>query len=174
MADARLLAAALLLTLCGTASAQGRLVGRDAAVYAGVGVGQGVGVVVEGVSPVLDVFTREASFGLVYRGGTDAASSRLVGSAGIGVGLRLLRIASIARSRGIPTGDLDIGLRVGPSFSLALGETTEAQRARAFAVFADPFVRVTRRLRGVDAFAELGAHEPTLRVGVSARLGGER
>lgn len=174
MADARLIAAALFLMLCGTAAAQGRLIGRDAAVYAGIGVGQGVGVVAEGVSPVLDVFTREASIGLVYRGGTDAESSRLVGSAGIGVGLRLLRVASIARARGIPSGDLDIGVRVGPSFSLALGEATEAQRARAFAVFADPFVRATRRFRGVDAFAELGLHEPTLRVGVSARLGGER
>ena len=171
MASARLLAAATLLLVCGPASAQGRLVGRDAAVYAGVGFGQGVGVVAEGVSPVLDVFTREASVGLVYRSGTNGGSSRLVGSAGIGVGLRLLRAASIARARGIPSGDLDVGIRVGPSFSLALGDQTEAQRARAFAVFADPFVRATRRLRGVDAFLELGAHEPTLRVGVSARLG---
>lgn len=179
MADVRALCAlvaclAVLLLTCATAAAQGRLVGREAAVYAGVGVGQGVGVVAEGVSPVLDVFTREASVGLVYRSGTDALSRRLVGSAGIGVGLRLLRIASIARARGIPAGDLDVGLRVGPSFSLALGAQTEAQRARAFAVFADPFVRATRRLRGVDAFAELGTHEPTLRVGVSARLGGGR
>lgn len=163
-----------ILSVATSASAQGRLVGRDAQVYGGVGIGKGVGVVLVGSSPVLDLFTREASLGLVYRSGEGDESSRLVGSAGIGVGLRLLRVASVARSRGIPAGDLDVGLRVGPSFSAALGTPTQGQRARAFAVFADPFVRASRRVRGREAFAEVGLHAPVLRVGLTSRFGSER
>jgi hypothetical protein len=170
------LLALLVGTLCLAvpAFAQGRLAGPDAQVYGGVGIGKGVGVTLVGASPVLDLFTREASLGLVFRPGEGDESSRLVGSAGIGVGLRLLRVASVARSRGIPTGDLDIGLRVGPSFSAALGTPTDGQRARAFAVFADPFVRASRRVRGREAFAELGTHAPMLRVGLTSRLGSQR
>ena len=153
------------------AEAQGRLVGRDARVYAGVGIGSGLGVVITGTSPIVDVFTRDAALYVAYKSGEGTDDGRLVAAAGVGVGLRLLRLASIARTRGIPTGDLDIGIRVGPSFSVGLGAQSEAQRARAFAVFADPFARATRRVRGVDAFAEIGAQAPTLRAGVSARLG---
>lgn len=165
---------ALLVALClcaSAAAAQGRLVGRDARVYAGVGVGEGVGLVLYGASPVLEVLTREAGLTLVYRSGAGDDDGRLVTGASVGVGVRLLQIASIARSRGIPTGDLDIGVRIGPSFSLALGDQSEAQRARAFSVFADPFVRATRRLRGADAFVEVSPQSPNLRVGISARLG---
>ena len=168
------LLAAILSLILGSkpTAAQGRLVGRDARVYGGVGVGEGIGAVLIGASPVLDVFTREAALTLTYRSGaTDADAGRIVGAASVGVGVRLLRLASIARSRGIPSGDVDVGVRLGPSFALALGAQTEAQRARAFSVFADPFVRVTRRLRETDAFVELGPHSPTLRLGVSARLG---
>ena len=164
----------LLTVICvlgGDSAAQGRLVGRDARVYAGAGVGEGIGGVLIGASPVLDVFTREAALTLVYRSGaTDTDAGRLVGAGSIGVGLRLLRLASIARSRGIPSGDVDVGVRIGPSIALALGAQSDAQRARAFSVFADPFVRVSRRLRETDAFVELGPHSPTLRLGVSARL----
>lgn len=162
---------AAFLGLASGASAQGPLVGRDARVYAGGGVGKGVGVVVEGASPVLDLFTREAAFGLTYRFSDDENRARLVGSASVGVGLRLLRVASVARSRGIPTGDLDVGLRVGPSFSAALGTPSDAQRARAFAVSADPFLRATRRVRGREAFVEVGGQAPLLRAGLSTRFG---
>ena len=156
------------------AQAQGRLVGRDARVYAGVGAGSGLGVVLIASSPAVDVLTRDAALSLVYRSGDDVDGGRVVASAGVGVGLRLLRIASIARPRGIPAGDLDVGVRVGPSVSVALGAQSDARRARAFSVFADPFVRASRRVRGVDGFVELGGHGPNLRVGVSARLAGRR
>lgn len=160
-----------LVSLSTAPAAQGRLVGRDARVYGGVGLGKGVGVIGIGSSPVLDVFTREATLRLVYRLPGDTDTARLVGSASLGVGLRLLRVASIARARGIPTGDLDIGLRVGPTFAAALGTPSEGQRARAFAVAADPFVRATRRVRGREAFVELGGQAPLLRAGLSSRLG---
>lgn len=172
MATRRLaLLVAAVLASAWPAEAQGHVVGRDARVYAGVGVGSSIGVIVTGTSPVVDVFTRDAALYVVYRSGEGADDGRLVAAVGVGVGLRLLRLASIARTRGIPTGDLDVGIRVGPSFSVGLGAQSEAQRARAFAVFADPFARATRRVRGVDAFAEVGAQAPTIRVGVSASLG---
>ena len=159
------------ILIAGPVEAQGRLVGRDARVYAGVGAGEGVGVVLVGSSPVLDVFTREAALSLTYRSGAEGDAGRLVTAGSVGVGVRLLRLASIARSRGIPTGDLDVGIRVGPSFSLALGNQSEAQSARAFGVFLDPFVRATRRLGRADAFVEVGPQAPNVRLGVSARLG---
>jgi hypothetical protein len=146
--------------------------GSGSRVFGGVGGGEGVGLVAIGSSPVLDVFTREAAVTAVYRPGAGDDDGRIVAAFGVGGGLRLLRLFSLARSRSIPTGDLDVGLRVGPSFSVGLGQQSDAQRARAFAVFADPFVRVTRRLRGRDAFAEIGTQSPVVRVGLSARLGG--
>lgn len=130
-----------------------------------------MGLVAVGASPVVDVFTRDAAFYLAYRSGEGEDDGRLVAGFGVGGSLRLLRVFSVARSRQIPTSDLDLGLRVGPSFSAALGEQSDAQRARAFAVFADPFVRGTRRVRGYNAFAEVGTQSPTFRVGLAARLG---
>ena len=153
------------------ASGQRRDVPRDTRVYAGLGVGEGIGVVAFGSSPALDVFTREASFGVVYRPGSDGDAGRLVASFGVGAGLRLLRLASVARSRSIPQGDVDVGVRVGPSFAAGLGTQSEAQRARAFAVFVDPYVRASRLIRGRAAFAEVGAHSPLLRVGLSTAVG---
>jgi hypothetical protein len=145
--------------------------GRDARVFGGVGVGEGIGLIAIGSSPVVDVFTRDAALSLAYRSGAGDDDGRVVVSAGAGGSVRLLRLFSAVRSRPIPTSDLDVGLRVGPSFSVALGQQSDAQRARAFAVFADPFVRATRRIRGTDAFAEVGMQSPTVRVGLSARLG---
>ena len=165
---------AVFLAATSGAAAQGRLVGRDTRVYGGLGVGKGIGAVVEGSSPVLDLFTREAALGLTLRFADDDNTARLVASGSVGVGLRLLRVASVARSRGIPTGDLDIGLRVGPSFSAPLSTSSDAQRGRAFAVFADPFVRATRRVRGREAFVELGGQAPLLRAGLSTRIGPDR
>ncbi len=165
---------AILVTLAPGAVAQGRLVGRDARVYAGPGIGKGIGAVLEGSSPVLDLFTREAALGLALRFSDDENTARLVASGSVGVGIRLLRVASVARSRGIPTGDLDVGIRVGPSFSAPLGTPSDAQRSRAFAVFADPFVRGTRRVRGREAFVELGGQAPLLRAGLSTRIGRTR
>ena len=169
-----ILLAATAVMLSQGASAQGRLVGRDARVYGGLGIGKGIGAVVEGSSPVLDLFTREAAFGLTLRFADSENTARLVASGSLGVGVRLLRVASVARSRGIPTGDLDVGVRVGPSFSAPLRTPSDAQRGRAFAVFADPFVRATRRVRGREAFVELGAQAPLLRAGLSTRIGRTR
>lgn len=161
----------LALVLAATpAQGQSSVLGRDSRVYGGLGVGDGIGLVAIGSSPVVDVFTRDAALYLAYRSGGD--NGRLVAALGVGGSLRLLRLFSAARSRQIPTSDLDVGLRIGPSFSAGLGEETEAERARAFAVIADPFVRATRRVRGYDAFAEIGPQSPNVRVGVSARLGG--
>lgn len=164
-----ILTAAVLMAV--PASAQGRLVGRDARVYGGLGVGKGIGAVVEGSSPVLDLFTREAALGLTLRFSDDDDTARLVASGSVGVGIRLLRVASAARSRGIPTGDLDVGVRVGPSFSAALGRPSASQRGRAFAVFADPFARATRRVRGREAFLEIGGQAPLIRAGLTTRIG---
>ncbi len=171
MATRLIIVLVALLALAPGAVAQSRLVGRDARVYGGLGVGKGIGAVVEGSSPVLDLFTREAALGLTLRFADDANTARLVASGSVGVGIRLLRVASVARSRGIPTGDLDVGLRVGPSFSAPLGSSSDAQRGRAFAIFAEPFVRATRRVRGREAFVELGGQAPLLRAGLSTRIG---
>lgn len=166
---------ALITALFVFSAASGRAqvspVGRHTLVYGGVGAGEGVGLVVLGASSAFDVFSRDVAVLVAYRPGTDGSDGRLSTAFGVGGGIRLLRLVSVARSRSIPTGDIDVGLRIGPSFSVGLGEQTDAQRGRAFAVFADPFVRVSRSVRGRAAFAELGAQAPNVRVGLSARLG---
>lgn len=167
----RLVALIVVLAVAVPARAQGLAVSRDTHVYGGVGLGEGVGLAAIAASPVFDVFTREVAILAAYRSGGDDTGARLSTAFGVGGAIRLLRIASIARPRSIPTGDIDVGLRVGPAFSVGLGAQTDAQRARAFAVFADPFVRVSRSVRGRSAFAELGTQAPNVRVGLSARLG---
>ncbi len=162
---------ALVVFLVVPVRAQGLAVNADTHIYGGVGLGEGMGLAAIGASPVFDVFTREVAVLAAYRSGGDDTDGRLSAAFGVGGGIRLLRLASIARPRSIPTGDLDVGLRVGPTFSVGLGAQTDAQRARAFAVFADPFVRVSRSVRGRSAFAELGTQAPNVRVGLSARLG---
>ena len=118
------LAALAVVLAAAPAAAQGRAAGRDTRVYGGLGFGNGIGAVAEAATPVLDLFTREAALGLTLRFADDANTARLVASGSVGVGIRLLRVASVARSRGIPTGDLDVGLRVGPSFSAPLGASS--------------------------------------------------
>ena len=128
----------------------------------------GVGVVAVHSSPTLFVFTREiAAYGDYTVGGSD----RLLVAVGVGGSVQLARILEIVRNRHAGSMGFDVGIRLGPSFYYAFAGQTAEEEARSFRVMFDPFVRGTYRTRGGRVlFAELGAHAPNLRAGISIGL----
>ena len=146
-------------------------VGSPARVYLGAGVGPGAGVVVEGTTPILGVLTREVVAYADYVPRVTGGSGRLVTAVGVGGSVRLLRVIDVVQNRDGGPLDLDLGLRIGPSFYTAFFEQTAESRSRAFSVMLDPFVRATlRRGSGRVFFAEVGAQSPSVRAGVSTSL----
>ncbi len=114
------------------------------------------------------VLTREIA---VYGDYTLGGSDRLLVAAGVGGSVQLARILEIVQNRAPGAMGLDVGIRLGPSFYYAFGEQTAEEEARSFRVMFDPFVRGTYRTRGGRVFfAELGAHAPNLRGGISLGL----
>ncbi|MDT0630166.1 hypothetical protein RQM47_03395 [Rubrivirga sp. S365] len=143
--------------------------------YVGVGALPGVGVVAFGTAPVVDVFTRELVLYADYVPRVTGGAGRLETAVGLGGAVRALRIVEIVRDSDPGPLDLDLGLRIGPSFYTAFFEQSAESRSRAFSVMLDPFARGTLRLpSGRVVFAELGAQSPSLRVGLSTALGAGR
>ena len=145
-------------------------------VYLGAGFGPGVGVVGAATDPVLSVFTREAVLYADYVPRVTGGSGRLVTAVGVGGGVRLLRVIDVVRNQEPGPLGLDVGLRIGPSFYTAFFEESAQSRSRAFSVRLDPFARGTLRIgSGRVVFAEVGAHSPSFRAGLSTsiRLGGQ-
>ena len=125
----------------------------------------------QGTAPAFTVFTREAALYADYVPRVTGGSGRLVTSVGLGGAVRTLRILDIVQNRDPGPLDVDLGLRIGPSFYTAFFEQSAASRSRAFSVMLDPFARVTlRRASGRVFFAEVGTQEPSLRAGLSASL----
>jgi len=128
----------------------------------------GVGVVGIHSSPTLFVLTREIA---VYGDYTVGGSDRLLVAVGVGGAVQLARILEIVQNRHAGAMGLDVGIRLGPSFYYAFAEQTAEEEARSFRVMFDPFVRGAYRTRGGRMlFAELGAHAPNLRGGISLGL----
>ena len=165
------LAALVLVTPGALAQGPPDPLGSRPRVYVGAGVWPGVGVIVEGTDPVLTVFTREIVGYADYVPRVAGGSGRLVTAVGVGGGVRLLRIADVVRNQDPGPFDLDVGLRIGPSFYTAFFEETAASRSRAFSVMLDPFARATlRRTSGRVFFLELGTQSPSLRAGLSTSI----
>ena len=167
---ARRLLAALLLLAPLAAAGQDRpaALGSPSRVYLGAGVGPGVGAVAEATTPVLDVFTREVVLYADYVPRVTGGSGRLLTAVGVGGSVRVLRVLTVVQNRDPGPLDLDLGLRIGPSFYTAFFEQTAESRSRAFSVMLDPFVRATvRRAGGRVFFAEVGTQSPSLRAGLS-------
>lgn len=140
-------------------------------VYVGAGFGPGFGGVVAGTAPVLDTFTREVVLYADYVPRVVGGSGRLVTAVGVGGSLRALRVVNVVRNRDPGATDLDLGVRIGPSFYTAFFEETAESRSRAFSVMLDPFARITlRRGSGRVFFAEVGTQSPSLRAGLSTSL----
>lgn len=164
----------LLLALLGLSSAAAQTVdplGSRPRVYVGAGFGPGAGVVAMGTVPTLNLLTREAVVYLDYVPRVTGGSGRLVTAVGVGGGVRALRIVDIVRNQDPGPVDVDLGLRIGPSFYTAFYEQTAESRSRAFSVMLDPFVRATlRRSSGRVFFAEVGTQGPAFRAGLSTSL----
>ncbi len=155
--------AVLLLALCAT-----EVRAQDMRLNVAVGGFPGMGVVAVHSTPTLFVFTREIA---VYGDYTVGGSGRLLVAAGVGGSVQLARILEIVRNHNAGAMGLDVGIRLGPSFYYAFAEQTAEEEARSFRVMFDPFVRGTYRTRGGRVlFAELGAHAPNLRGGISLGL----
>ena len=174
-----LLLAALAVPLAAVASAQTGAgpdpLGSRPRVYVGAGFGPGFGAVGGATAPVLGVFTREAVVYADYVPRVTGGSGRLVTAVGVGGGVRVLRALDVVRNRDAGPLDVDLGVRVGPSFYTAVFEPSAESRSRAFSVMIDPFARVTlRRPSGRVLFAEAGTQGPAFRAGLSTslRLGG--
>ena len=169
------LLAALALAFPAAAQTGPDPLGSRPRVYVGAGVGPGVGLVGEATAPVLSVFTREAALYADYVPRVTGGSGRLVTAVGVGGGVRLLRVVDLVRNQDPGPLDVDVGVRIGPSFYTAFFEQTAESRSRAFSVMLDPFARVTlRRASNRVFFAEVGTQSPVVRAGLSTslRLGG--
>ena len=142
--------------------------GSPSRLYVGGGLAPGVGVIAEATTPVLGVFTRELAVQTDYVPRVTGGSGRLLTAVTVGGSVRLVRVLDIVQNRDAGPVDLDLGLRVGPSFYTAFFEPSAESRSRAFAVVLDPFARVTtRRASGRVFFAEVGAQAPSVRVGLA-------
>ena len=168
----RLLLPALALVLAVPAAAQETApLGSRTRVYVGVGAVPGAGGVAVGADPVLDVFTREVAVYADYVPRVTGGAGRLRTAVGIGGAVRALRIYEIVRDSDPGRLDLDLGLRVGPTFYTAFFEQSAQSRSRAFSVMLDPFARGTLRLgSGRVVFAEAGTQSPSFRVGLSTSV----
>lgn len=86
-------------------------------------------------------------------------------SAGFGASLRIMGVVDFVRDDPTPY-DVDVGLRLGPGLQFKPNETL-ADRNRRFFLFLEPFVRYAFQMEGGQIlFAELGAQQPFLRVGI--------
>jgi hypothetical protein len=167
----RRLLPALLLALALPAAAQADApLGDRTRVYVGGGFGPGFGGVVVGADPVVGVFTREVVLYADYVPRVTGGSGRLLTAVGVGGGVRALRAVNVVRNRDPGPLDVDLGLRVGPSFYTAFFEQSARSRSRAFAVMLDPFARATVRRGGRVFFAEVGTQGPSLRAGLSTTI----
>ena len=166
----RLFTALLLLLAAVPASGQNAL-GDRPRVYVGGGFGPGFGVIGEASLPTVSVLTREVVVYADYVPRVTGGSGRLVTAVGVGGSVRVLRAYDIVMDRPPRRLDVDLGLRLGPSFYTAFFEQTAESRSRAFSVMLDPFARGTYRL-GSDrvVFAEVGAQGPVLRAGLSTSI----
>ena len=158
----------LLLVSAAAPAAQEVSLGDRPRVYLGAGVGPGVGAVAQGTAPVLTVLTQEAVVYADYVPRVTGGSGRLITAVGIGGGVRVLRVLDLVRDTNPGRLDVDLGLRIGPSFYTAFFEQTAESRSRAFSVMLDPFARGTYRLRSNRVvFVEVGRQEPALRGGLA-------
>jgi len=165
----------LLAALAAVASAQTGSgpdpLGSRPRVYVGAGFGPGFGGIVEGNAPALSIFTREVAVYADYVPRVTGGSGRLVTAVGVGGSLRALRVLDVVRNRDPGAFDVDLGIRIGPSFYTAFFEQTAESRSRAFSVMLDPFARVTlRRSSNRVFFAEVGTQSPSLRAGLSTSI----
>ncbi|MEM8599432.1 MAG: hypothetical protein AAGF99_05900 [Bacteroidota bacterium] len=162
----------LLLLVPASVAAQETLGIPDAPVlWVGAGTAPGIGVHASYALPLATLLTREATLYADFTPRKDGEDGELRIAAGVGGSIRLLRAANLTGALSAERADLDVGLRFGPSFLFALYEQTAASRARAFRVFLDPFVRGAYQFEsGLVVYGELGAQDPSLRLGVGLGL----
>lgn len=90
---------------------------------------------------------------------------------GVGGAVRALRVVDLVRNRNPGALDIDLGIRIGPSFYTAFFQQSAESKSRAFSVMLDPFARVTlRRSSNRVFFAEAGTQSPSFRAGLSTSL----
>jgi hypothetical protein len=161
----------LLAVLLGAAPARAQF-GTEAERFlqAGAAVGPGLGVQAGLALPALTVLTREAVLYADYRLGGSEEQRLLVGL-GLGGSLRVLRVLVIVADVTPGPFDVDVGLRLGPSFAFSFVEETAATQARQFRLFGDTYVRGSVALRGGRIlYAELGSQPGRLRSGILLAL----
>ena len=161
---------ALLAAASLPAAAQGDL-GSGPRVYLGAGVLPGTGGIAAYAAPRFGVLTQEGAFYADYTPRVAGGSGRLLIAVGVGGGVRALRIAGAVTNFEPGPLDLDLGLRLGPSFYYAFFERTAEEEARSFRVMLDSFARGTYKLGGGRVvFVEVGSHAPGLRGGLSFEM----
>ena len=175
----RLFSALLLALVCGllpvpsVAQPAADGLGAGPRVYLGAGVLPGTGGFAAYAAPRLAVFTVEGALYADYTPRVVGGSGRLLVAVGVGGGVRALRIAGILTDAEPGPFDVDLGLRLGPSFYYAFFERTAEEEARSFRVMAEGFARGTLALgSGRVVFVELGGQAPALRGGLSLGLRG--
>ena len=168
---ALLVLALLVLALPASAQSEGADLGSGPRVNLGVGVLPGTGVFVGYAAPRLAVFTVEGALYADYTPRVVGGSGRLLTAVGVGGGVRALRLAAAVTDLEPGPLDVDLGLRLGPSFYSAFFERTAEEEARSFRVMLEAFARGTLQLgSGRVVFVEFGGQAPSLRGGLSVGL----
>src|SRR5690606_348029 len=123
----------------------------------GAGVLPGTGAFVGYAAPRLSVFTVEGALYADYTPRVVGGSGRLLAAVGVGGGVRALRIAGMVSDLEPGPLDVDLGLRLGPSFYYAFFERSAEEEARSFRVMVEGFARGTLVLGGGRVvFVEVG------------------
>lgn len=129
----------------------------------GAGVWPGVGVHA-GYVKAQTVFTLDAILYVNAHPTVDYSKNQMQLSGGIGAALRPLGVLRSIGYAKYGYGDVDIGIRFGPSFMFPT-DASRADKNTHFNLFLDPFVRLSFSIGGRTLFFETGPLEPVVRVG---------
>jgi hypothetical protein len=155
---------ALLTALLAPVALQAQAAPDRPSLHLGLGAAPGVGLFATQTTPLLTLFARDVA---VYTNYVPGDEGQILLAAGVGAAVRVTRVLEVTGSIEPPAFDLDVGFRTGPAFRFALFEQTAASKARAFRLFADPYVRASTTLsNGRRLFAEIGPHDPSFRLGL--------
>ena len=153
----------IVLLVCWPALAAAQAAPDRPSLQLGLGAAPGVGLFAAQTTPLLTLFARDVA---VYTNYVPGDEGQVLLAAGVGAAVRVTRVLEVTGTIEPPAFDLDVGFRTGPAFRFALFEQTAASKARAFRLFADPYVRVSTLMGTRRVFGEIGPHAPSFRLGL--------
>lgn len=170
----RQVAGAILLTVflyaAGVTTARAQVIEprhADRHLQVGLGLAPGIGFQVGYVIPVTFV-TGEAMGYFNFSPGYGGGEGNIQLAAAVGGSMRIFQILRETGAESVRDYDLDIGMRLGPEFFIALTpEDRPVDPTQTFNLFAEPYARGTTTIRrGRVVYLEVGIRPPLFRGGL--------